>query len=145
MSKLKAIRFRRLFLLFFLASLFSAVLYFFLPKNSLVVEDQPLGEAVFIKRLTLARGGFVVIQAVDPGGEPGAFIGDLEFFPAGTYTNINVEFDFENSGEDLKLKTGDLIFITLYQDYGDGAFDANGDRAVIKLNGKPFRKNITFY
>lgn len=58
--------------------------------NSIVVSDQILSSRFFIRRVSLARGGFIVMS-FDNSGNPNKFM-IVSYMPRGVYENITFPF-----------------------------------------------------
>lgn len=125
--------------IYVLFSIVFSIIYFYFPKNALNVDDQPLGQAIKVKRVTLDKGGFIVIQKGD--GEIPEGVGHSEYLPPGNYFELNIEL--KGKGEN-GIKPGDRIWLTLYQDNGDLSLTET-DVPVKKINGKNFAKQIKLY
>jgi len=96
-------------------------------QPSLTLEDQPRGEGVIIKSMTLDKPGFVVIHK-DGGGKPGPVIGHSALISAGTHENVKVMFDSAQAGE--------RVFPMLHYDDGDGQYKFPGPDGPVKADGK---------
>jgi len=94
---------------------------------SLTLEDQPRGDGVIIKSMTLDKPGFVVIHK-DGGGKPGPVIGHSPVMAAGTHENVKVDFD--------NAQAGARVFPMLHYDNGDGQYQFPGPDGPVKANGK---------
>ncbi len=96
-------------------------------QPSLTLEDQPLGDTVIIKALTLDKPGFVVIHK-DGGGKPGPVIGNSDVIEAGSYEDFEVEFDTAQAGE--------RVFPMLHYDDGNGVYEFPGPDGPVKAGDK---------
>lgn len=96
-------------------------------QPSLTLEDQPRGDGVMIKSLTLDKPGFVVVHK-DGGGKPGPVIGNSKVIPAGTFNNVKVPFD--------SAQAGARVFPMLHYDNGNGIYEFPGPDGPVKVDGK---------
>lgn len=94
---------------------------------SLTLEDQPRGDSVTIKSLTLDKPGFVVIHK-DGGGKPGPVIANSALLAAGTHTDVKVAIDAAQAGE--------RVFPMLHYDDGNGKYEFPGPDGPVKAGGK---------
>jgi hypothetical protein len=94
-----------------------------LGANAIVVQEQMLGDVVFMSALNIEKAGFVIIHD-DMGGKPGDIIGVSKWFAAGNYAN-------EDIGTTEKLIDGSTYYAMLHADDGDGVFDPKKDVAVM--------------
>lgn len=125
-------------LLFVFSALVSALVYLKVPKNEIVISDQPAGTTLFIKRLTLWKGGYIVLRPFT------LYDGYLEsstsdYMPAGIYTDFNVEI----VGTTPRLIPGTFVFVELREENGDALFDPDLDKPVRKWYGKELSEKIT--
>jgi hypothetical protein len=92
------------------------------PSDTIDVSDQPVGASIYIKRLSLKKSGFVVIQK----GEK--IIAHSDFLPEGIYKNINIDpFFLSPSTQSFSPGIADII---LFKDNGDNYFDPNLDTRI---------------
>jgi hypothetical protein len=125
--------------IYVLSGVLFSIVYFYFPKNALYADDQPLGQAIKVRRVTLDKGGFIVIQKRD--GELPEAIGHSEYLPPGNYIELNIELKGKSENG---IEPGDRIWLTLYQDNGDLSLTET-DVPVKKIHGKNFAKQIKLY
>jgi len=106
--------------LFVLGFIIASLLYMILPKNALYVSAQPMGTAVLIDRVSLARDGFVVIE------NDRKILGATELLPAGIYKNIHVQISLEF------MSPGERVYVSLYTDTGDKTHGSEDFRVLKK-------------
>ena len=118
MSKINLLK---LFAVFLLSTIVAFSTVSSIRFNKLVVQDQPIGSAIFIKEVRLTKPGFLAVQSLDPQTklpDLGGFLNNPTYLPAGVYKNINLALN--NAGADLQTK----VTITMYEDTnGNGGFD----------------------
>lgn len=103
-------------------------------RNSIIVNDQIPGEAVFFQNLTLEQDGFVVVRSEDE-GQPGVVVGSL-YVEAGVDQNGTVELE-ETTVE------GGVYYVELYSDSdANGEFDEDLDSRVLTTGGSAVRVQI---
>jgi hypothetical protein len=124
--------------LFVASAVMSALVYVFIPKYELVIQNQSAGTTVFINRLVLPTSGYI---AVEPFTIEDGFLGDVitsDYMPAGVYTDLYVDLmDIE-----LKTKPGMVLYIRILKDNGDAYLDQDLDKPVRWWYGKELYKRI---
>lgn len=81
-----------------------AVTNAFAVINRIVISDQDLGESVFVKELSLARGGFIVITSATRLEDPYNELAVSAYFPAGKYKDIRFSFRNVYTDDPTKLE-----------------------------------------
>jgi len=106
-----------------------------LPTKSklITVENQPLGNNLLIKSVTLKSAGFVAIQE-EANGKPFNLIGSA-FLEPGIYDDSSFIVI-------RKTKTGEKLFVSVYVDDGDGQFNPSSDTLARDDNGAPVMAEI---
>lgn len=120
-----------------------------IPRNSIVVSDQPKGQAIHLSRVELAKGGFVLINALDKTTnlpDEMKILNIPVYLPAGIYKDMTVLLN----NDALIEESG--VSVSLYEDKGDpGVFGvypddaANSDFALKTWDGKLARKIIKVF
>lgn len=135
--------------------LFSSVIFTFLvlvsiPRNELVVDNQPKGEALHIKKVSLTKGGFIVVTASDVNTnlpDETSFLNIPLYLPPGIYRNIDVKLN------EVAILDMTRVGVTLYEDTSrePGSFDVipedpgASDTPALSLFGKVVRRIINVY
>lgn len=110
---------------------FGLTYYMNIPKNYLQVDNQPYGPVLRIKKLSLTKGGVVVIRTASRGLE---IVAQTEYLPPDIYYNVPVDSDLRFH---VKPKTGDTVFATIYEDTNDNFSFDNADRVARNIFGQP--------
>ncbi|WP_135534449.1 DUF7282 domain-containing protein [Halostella pelagica] len=99
-------------------------------------EGHAVEDSVTVPRVQLADDGYLVVRANEE-GEPGEVIG-RERLEGGTHENTTVPVDREMlTGNDSTV----YLWVSVYNDDGDGAFDAERDDPVT-VAGSPVQSRI---
>lgn len=125
-------------LLLYLATLSVLILVFVhIPRNTIVVADQPVGTTIFFKRITMVADGYIVFFQKDNTGME-RLVGHSDLFPAGIYTKKHILpfWRYED-----KFEPGELRMV-LYRDKGDLYFDEGLDTPVLRFNGQTLSRTI---
>ncbi len=116
------------------------IVYVVMPKNALVISRQHAGPSLYIRRVSLAEGGFVVAR--EPADRGGRVAGASEFLPTGTNTNVFLDLSPPSWGE--PWLPGNRLTVVLYKDFGDRVFDEKADVPVQTMLGGPYQQHIIF-
>ncbi len=93
----------------------------------LIVEDQKSeNNIVYIKKVSLARPGYIVIHKIDGAGEPSKMLGVSKLLKAKTYNNLPIEIS------SLKEGKHELIAMVHF-DNGDGYVDLSAKQKSDQL------------
>jgi hypothetical protein len=133
-----------LFVLFGLVLFLSltAGVYFFIPKNALIVKDQPLGEAIAVKKLILSKDGYLVFHVANKYNKPGNFIAVSDLLLADVYEDFKMDL-IKAEYRNRDLVPGDLLFGVIYEETsGDRSFNINQDKVVKDIFGRIIVKEI---
>lgn len=129
-----------LFLLLIGAAIF---LWFLIPKNSIVIEDQPVGDTITVKKLSLAKDGYLVLSFGNNFGIPGIPLAISELLPADTYKDIKVEFLKLEGRNSRDPKPSDIIVAEVFEETnGNRFYQRNDDTPAKTLFGKRVVKKI---
>jgi hypothetical protein len=99
-------------------------------------SGHPVEESVTVPSARLADDGYLVVRT-DDGGEPGEVVG-RQSLAAGTHENVTVPVDRRALPAN---GTNAYLWVTVYRDDGDGAFDAEDDGPVT-VAGSPVQSRI---
>lgn len=127
-------------LLFSVGATVGAFVRVWLPADELVVHDQPAGTTVFVRRLKLAKAGYIILRPVSQDGSLMA-PSVSDYLPSGMYTDMNVDI----MGDGLRVAPGNRLAVEVWEDNGDAFYDHELEIQVRRLNGKTLSKTITFY
>jgi hypothetical protein len=100
------------------------------------LSGHPVEESVTVPSARLADDGYLVVRT-DDGGEPGEVVGQRSL-TAGTHENVTVPVDRQALPAN---GTSAYLWVTVYRDDGDGAFDAEDDGPVT-VAGSPVQSRI---
>lgn len=109
------------------ASLKSKDTLFVKEKESILVDDQPAGNQIEIKKVFLARGGWVVVYK-DNNGAPGKILGAQKFNPGVSKGTIVYLRPATVSQE--------IYYAIAHKDDGDGKFDYKVDTPSVGERGQ---------
>lgn len=116
--------------------------YLFLSRynKELIIEDQPVTNAIRVKKLVLDKQGFLIINMID--FNIGHFrIANTISLPPDTYRDFSV--DVTNFSEEVQLRPGALVFGTIiYDTNNDGQIDPEEELSPATKNGKPIRSDF---
>lgn len=127
---------------FVLATIISIIIILLvIPKDSVIVLDQPASKSISVKKLTLTKGGFLVFLATNRYGKPTSnFLAQTEYLLPDTYTDFSADFNTLPDGTIIQVKPGDVLFAALYEDTdGTKGFSGtiSGDKQIKNWFGKP--------
>ena len=112
-----------------------------LPRNYLLVEDQAIGETIYIRALTLKKAGFLVF--IKPSDDPKLserILSTSDYLLPGVYADFNIDpYVYPIEG----IFEPGTIEIVLYEDNGDNVFDPNLDTPAAGFRGKVYKRIIT--
>jgi len=99
-------------------------------ENAIFVPDQNLGNNVILGFVDIVNGGYVVIHEM-VNGEPGTIIGASALLSRGVSGGISVALSREST-------EGEEFIAMLYNDNGDGVFNAADDMPVFEKGSTVF-------
>ncbi|TSD07402.1 MAG: hypothetical protein Greene07144_920 [Parcubacteria group bacterium Greene0714_4] len=92
--------------------------------NAIYVEDQAPSKTILVATVRLEKPGFVIVFD-DANGVPGKILGRSDFLPAGEMENL---LPIQLS---RKTQDGEILYIALHFDDGDGMFDVTKDQPAL--------------
>jgi hypothetical protein len=99
-----------------------------IAANILMIEDQPAGLEVFVKKIDLPKSGWLAIREDNGKGEPGNILGAQLFDPGMTSGKVEL---LRNTEE------GKIYYAMILSDNGDRAFIPKMDLPVLGIDGQP--------
>lgn len=109
---------------------------FMIGQSAIYVAEQLPGRNVSVAVVRFEKPGFVAVHE-EAYGAPGNILGVSSLFPAGEFRNPS---PIVLSRE---IKDGEIIYVMLHLDNGDGKFDARGDQAVLDaVSGEPVTAEV---
>lgn len=95
--------------------------------NTIVANDQPLGDSAIIAEVALAQDGYVVLHK-SRNGLPMDIIGISEVLVSGIYSDVAVEYSADVSPDEE-------VIALIHEDNGDGIFSPADDISALDDEG----------
>ncbi len=123
----------------------AAAFYLIYNQSSVVIEDQPLGKTIAVKKLVLRSPGFLGISVANRYGKPASNIGATEYLLPDTYTDFTVDLSesFLNSNSSTgQLVPGKFLYATIYEDSDGSKVLSSGDQPAKDFWGRSIVKKF---